>query len=304
MELVAEYPVEITHPDKFLWPEAEANVTKAAYIQYLIEVSPWLLAHLRDRPLTLIRYPDGIHGHSFYQKNSPSHAPEWVRKVPIWSDERKDVIHYVIADSLATLIWLGNQACVEFHVGFTTATRPGEPDSIAFDLDPTVPGFEPVREVAAELHRLLERLNLPHIPKTSGATGLQVFIPLETGHTFEQTKVFTKAVAVYLQHQLPNLVTLERLTKNRGRKVYIDYPQHGVSRTLIAPYSCRATKQATVSTPLLWSELEAGALPEHFTISTVPGRLQRQGDCMSAKRSPALLQEIIQFLTGHPSATL
>ncbi|OFW79844.1 MAG: DNA polymerase domain-containing protein, partial [Alicyclobacillus sp. RIFOXYA1_FULL_53_8] len=294
MELVAEHPVTITNPDKLLWPEA--NITKAGYIQYMIEVSPWLLPYLRDRPLTLIRYPHGVHGHSFYQKNCPTYAPDWIRRVPVWSDERKDVIQYVVADSLASLIWLANQACLEFHVGFTTLVRPTQPDSVAFDLDPTVAGFEPVREVALALHGLLDRLNLPHLPKTSGATGLQVFIPLQSGHTFEQTRIFTKAVAVYLERQLPNLVTLERLTKNRGTKVYIDFPQHGASRTLIAPYSCRATKLATVSTPLLWSELAAGALPEQFTITTVPPRLRKQGDCMAASNDLASLREIVRFL--------
>lgn len=301
MQVVAEHPVEITNPDKLLWPER--GVTKATFIKYLIDVSPWLLPHLQSRPLTVIRYPDGIHGHGFYQRNAPRGTPDWVRTTPSWSEDRKDVIHYVVVDSLSTLIWLGNLACLEFHVGFTTLMQTQHPTAVAFDLDPTVPGFDRVREVALALHRLLNRLGLPHIPKTSGATGLQVFIPLVQGHSYEDTRIFTKAIAQYLLSQLPGIVTLERLTRNREDKVYIDYPQHGASRTLIAPYSPRARANATVSTPLQWEELERGATPEEYTVFNVPQRLNRIGDPL-AVHNQASLHEITQFLQRHPQSSL
>ena len=284
-----------------MWPEQ--GITKADYVKYLIDVSPWLLPHLQNRPLTVIRYPQGVHGHAFYQKNAPTGTPDWVKTAPIWSEDRKDMIHYVIVDSLASLIWLGNLACLEFHVGFTTLLQPNHPTAVAFDLDPTVPGFEPVREVALTLHQLLKRLHLPHIPKTSGATGLQVFIPLTRGHSYEDTRVFTKAVAEYLLKRLPRIVTLERLTRNRKDKVYVDYPQHGASRTLIAPYSARARNHATVSTPLRWDELERGVTPEDFTILNVPGRLKKQGDPFTVPYQ-ASLREITAFLKNHPYQSL
>jgi bifunctional non-homologous end joining protein LigD len=301
MQLQAEYPVTITHPDKMLWPKA--RITKVQYVHYLVQVAPYMLPYLKGRPLTMIRYPDGVEGHSFYQKDSPAGKPEWVRTAAIWSADREADIHYVLVDSVATLIWLANLGCLELHVGFTTVDRPDEPTHVAFDLDPSVPGFEPVREVALQLHQLLKRLGLPHVAKTSGATGLQVFIPLAPGHSFADTRVFTKAVAEYLAQTMPETVTLERLTKNRGRKVYVDYPQHGHNRTLIAPYSARATDEATVSTPLRWSELMAGAVPEQFTVHSVPDRLREMGDLMDCGEG-AVLGDMVAFLRKHPEGTL
>lgn len=298
MEIQAEHPVAVTHPDKLLWPEA--GVTKAQYMQYLVDVAPWMLGHLRDRPITMIRFPHGIRRHSFYQKDAPPGAPEWVRTVPVWSEDREDFIHPIIVDSVSTLLWIANLACLEIHVGFATIRRPSVPTSVAFDLDPTVPGFEPVREVALRLHELLAGLGLPHVAKTSGATGLQIFVPLANGageasHSYRDTRVFTSAVATWLEHKLPRLVTLERLKKHRGDKVYVDYLQHGDHRTLIAPYSARATVHATVSAPLTWSELDDGALPEHFTVLNMGARVARTGDLMNV--GPGIdLAEINQFL--------
>ena len=296
MEISAEHPVVIRNPDKLLWPEA--GITKAHYMQYLVEVAPALLAHVRDRPVTMIRYPDGIEGHAFYQKNKPPGTPAWVRTTPLWSADRGETIHCVLVDSVATLLWLANIACLELHVGFTTVARPGQPTSIAFDLDPSVPGFEPVREVAMVLHDLLTELALPHVPKTSGATGLQVFIPIQPSYSFETTRLFTKAVAEYLQRKLPAIVTLERFKKQRGDKVYVDYLQHGEHRTLIAPYSARATPQATVSTPVRWAELAAGSVPEQFTLHNVAARLHAVGDLMNCG-PPAAIDVIVAFLTRH-----
>jgi bifunctional non-homologous end joining protein LigD len=301
MEIQAEHRVNITNPDKVLWPEA--NVTKMRYMKYLADVSAYMLPHIRSRPVTMIRYPNGIHGPYFYQKDKPKHLPDWVETIPIWSAEREDYIHAIVADSVATLLWLANLACLELHVGFTTMHNKHEPTAVAFDLDPSVPGFEPVAEVALRLHELLERLALPHAAKTSGATGLQVFIPLKPGHTFEQTRIFTKFVAEYLHLKLPNVVTLERLTKNRGQKVYIDYPQHGQNRTLIAVYSTRATAHATVSTPVLFRELAEGVRPEDFTIYTVPDRIRKLGDLMYPDVK-ADLQEYVRFLKKRPNASL
>lgn len=293
MILEAEHPVTVSNPEKVLWPQI--GITKLEYIRYLIDMSPWLLKHLFDRALTVIRFPDGVDAESFFQKDAPKGTPDWVRTTPVWSPDRKDYIHYVLADSVATLIWLGNLACLEFHVGFTTVRDEGVPTHIAFDLDPTVPGFERVRTVALALHDLLDRLQLPSCPKTSGATGLQVFIPLRHGYSFEDTKVFTEAVAQYLKAQLPELVTLERFKKDRGDKVYIDVPQHGSGRTLIAPYSPRSTADAKVSTPVSWAELEQGAVPEDFTIVNIADRMKTTGDLFEFE-SGVNLNPILEFL--------
>lgn len=301
MQLKAEHPVTITHPDKLLWPEA--GVTKLAYMQYLVAVAPFLLQQVQDRPLTMIRYPHGIHGHHFYQKDAPTGTPEWVKTVPIWSVDREDMIHAVVVDSVATLLWLANLACLEMHVGFATIQKPDHPTSIAFDLDPSVPGFEPVREVALAIHGLLDQLGLPHVAKTSGATGLQIFIPIVPEYSWAQTKLFTTAVAEYVAQKNPHCVTLERLTKNRGSKVYIDYPQHGNRRTLIAAYSARANAYAKVSAPLGWDELSSGTAPEDLTIQSVPSRIDTHGDLMNCG-APADLTEVLLFLEKHNHAAL
>jgi bifunctional non-homologous end joining protein LigD len=301
VEIAAEYPVKVTNPNKLLWPDA--GITKVGYMQYLAEVAPYMLPHLKGRPLTMIRFPDGVNGHSFYQKDAPQGTPEWVKTVARWSSDRNDDLHSVLVDSIATLLWLANIGCLEMHIGFTTIDHPDQPTHIAFDLDPSVPGFEPVREVAMCLHELLDGLGLPHVAKTSGATGLQVFLPLAQGYSFADTRLFTKAVADYLASTLSRIVTLERLKKNRGNKVYVDYPQHGSTRTLIAPYSARATKRATVSTPLRWSELAAGAVPTDFTIHSVPNRLQRVGDLMDIGPGIAL-EDIVSFLRRQPQGSV
>jgi len=296
MRIQAEYPVKITNPDKLLWPDV--GMTKAAYMQYLVDVAPVLLTHLRNRPVTVIRYPHGVGGQSFYQKNAPKGTPEWVTTTPIWSEDKNAFIHCVVVDKIATLLWLANQACLEFHVGFTTIVQPIEPDWATFDLDPTVPGFGRVRRVALALHDILNELQLPHVAKTSGATGLQLFIPLLKGHTFAQTRVITKAIAEYLQLQLPNDVTLARLKKDRADKVYVDYPQHGEHRTLICAYSARARQEGTVSTPVRWDELRSGAEPSDFTMKNVPQRIQALGDLMNCGR-PASLHHIASFFIGN-----
>ncbi|MBX5436836.1 MAG: non-homologous end-joining DNA ligase [Alicyclobacillaceae bacterium] len=294
--LQAEHLVRITRPAKLLWPQA--GVTKARYVRYMAEIAPVLLEHVRDRPLTVIRCPDGVGGPAFYQKHVPPGTPPWVRTLAVPAAGRGEPARVLLADSVATLMWLANQAAVELHVGFTRIGRPDEPDWVAFDLDPSVPGFDAVREVALALHRLLERMELPHLAKTSGATGLQVFIPLTGGHTFAQTRVFTRAVAEYLRAELPQLVTLERLKKDRGHKVYVDYPQHGRSRTLVAAYSPRATPAATVSAPLTWTELERGVRPEAFTIHNMAERVRAVGDLMRP-RERASLHRIVVFLERH-----
>ncbi|MBX6352844.1 MAG: non-homologous end-joining DNA ligase [Thermoflavifilum sp.] len=300
MQLIAEHPVEITHPHKLLWPEA--GIRKIDYLEYLAKMAPIMLPHLRDRPLTLIRWPDGVGGSFFYQKDAPEHRPSWVRTAAIWSKERGADIHYVLADSVATLLWLGNLAALELHTGFSRLNHPANPDWVAFDLDPSVPGFEPVREVALAVRDVLDELGVPSIPKLSGATGVQVLIPVVPNANFAAWKPFTRMVAGCVKERLPRRVTLERLKRDRGDKVYVDYPQHGAHRTLIAPYSARATRHATVAVPLRWDELEAGAVPEDFTIRNVPDRVHRIGDLLR-QLTPLDPTPIVTFFQSVPVPT-
>ncbi|BCJ85431.1 non-homologous end-joining DNA ligase [Effusibacillus dendaii] len=297
--LLAEYPVRLTNLDKLLWPEA--GITKSAYIEYVIRMAAYLLPHLKDRPLTLVRFPHGVSGKSFYQKNAPPDTPEWVATYPVYSAESKRVVHYILANNTATLIWLANQACIELHPWYSKIQAPNNPTNIAIDLDPSVPGFEKIKHTAFLIKEILDDLQMPSYPKTSGATGLQIFIPLRPGFSFEQTRKVTKFIAHFMAHQYPDLVTVERLVKNRGDKIYIDYLQHAPHKTLVAPYSPRPHPDAKVSAPLTWRELAQGAVPEDFTIRTMPERVQQVGDLFQPMEQAGIdITEILHFIENHP----
>lgn len=263
--------LQITNPDKPLWPEA--NVSKLGYIKYLIEVASVMLPYTENRLLTVIRYPHGIHDKFFYQKNLPDYAPDWIATAT-WESTR-----YPLLNDLPTLIWMANQAALEWHVSFHQAADE-IPTELVFDLDPSVPGFDSVAEAALQLKEVLDQLQLPAYVKTSGATGLQVYIPIERRYTFAQTRQVGEFIASYLVQKFPRTLTIERLVKNRGSKLYIDYLQHWRGKTLAAPYSTRAKPEATVSTPLRWEEVPR-IQPAQFTVHTVPERLKQLGDLFS-----------------------
>lgn len=282
--------VRITNPEKVLWPEAEIN--KFQYIQYLIEIAPYLLPYLRDRLLTTIRYPDGIHGKSFYQKNIPDHAPDWIQ-THIWRDT-----NYMLANDLPTLVWLGNQACLELHVAFNLYQQEAYPTELVFDLDPTdVDNFELVLEVSLRIKEVLDSLGLFSQVKTSGASGLQIYIPIDPIYTYHETHLLNKFIAEYVAQRFPEQVTIERLVKNRGTKLYFDYIQHGEGRTLPAVYSSRARPAASVSTPVLWSEVEGGFHPTDFTILNIRERVKQKGELFSAITTEKVYQSLDDLLT-------
>ncbi|WP_407649408.1 non-homologous end-joining DNA ligase [Brevibacillus composti] len=279
----------ITNPTKPLWPEA--NVTKMDYIRYLLEVATPFLAYTQNRLLTVIRYPHGIHDKHFYQKNLPDYAPDWIATKQ-WENSL-----YPLCNDVATMVWMANQAALEWHVSFHLASDE-RPTELVFDLDPSTPDFPPVIETALLLKELLDDLQLPAVPKTSGATGLQIYIPIQPRYTFEQTRMVGQFMATYLAEKRPDLITLERLVKNRGTKLYIDYLQPWRGKTLTAPYSTRARREATVSTPLLWEELPH-IHPTDFTVHTVPARLKQRGDLFAPvhdQRRRASLDPILSFL--------
>lgn len=297
VELAAEHSVQISNPDKLLWPSE--GLTKAHLLDYFVHMSPYLLQHLTGRALTTIRCPDGVDKHQFFQKDAPLPTPDWVTTVDVPSVKKDKLLKMVVVDSLATLLWLGNLACIEFHVGFDRVDVPDQPTWIALDLDPTVPGFERVRTVAVCIHELFNHLEVPHTAKTSGATGLQIFVPIVPRVNYDETRLFTQAVAQYVVSKHPSVATIERLTKNRGSKVYIDYIQHGARRTLIAPYSPRANTKAMVSTPITAEELTGTVTPADFTIQSVPRRVQHLGDLL-VRDEPYDIRPITKFLQRHP----
>jgi bifunctional non-homologous end joining protein LigD len=284
--------VKITNPQKILWPQAQ--ITKLDYIRYLVDVSSYMLPYLHDRLLTTIRYPDGIEGKSFYQKNRPEHSPSWIRSF-LWRDT-----NYILANDLPTLVWLGNQACIELHVAFNLSQREAYPTELVFDLDPTdVENFSLVLEVALRIKEVLDSLGLSSQAKTSGASGLQIYIPIDPRYPYEETRLLNKFIAHYVADKFPQQVTVERLVKNRGSKLYFDYLQHWEGKTLPTPYTPRAVNEGCVSAPVTWEEVGKGFVPSDFTIKNMLDRLENNGDLfqsITTKKFGQSLDDLLDFV--------
>ncbi len=268
--------LKLSNWDKTLFPQA--GFTKGDLISYYAQVAAVLLPHLHDRPLTLKRYPNGVDAPYFYEKQSPSHRPEWVATAKIGD------INYTLAQDRPTLVWLANLADVELHTSLSLAQRIERPTMLVFDLDPGAPAaIVECCEVGLVLHGLFSQLGLETVVKTSGSKGLQVYVPLNVSVTYEQTKPFARRVAELLEQRMPKLV-VSRMTKRlRPGKVLVDWSQNDVHKTTVNVYSVRARERPTVSTPVSWEEVsacrEAGD-PELLTFDTaqVLRRVQEQGD--------------------------
>jgi bifunctional non-homologous end joining protein LigD len=269
--------LKLTNLDKILYPSN--GFTKADLIDYYAQIAPVLLAHLRDRPLTLKRYPDGVQGEYFYEKQSPRHRPEWVETTAIWSEHSKREIHYTLCQNLPTLVWLANLADIELHPSLSLAGEPERPTTLAFDLDPGAPAsIVECCEVALELHEMFNQLGLSSFAKTSGSKGLQVYVPLnDPAITYEQTKPFAHAVAGMFQQRRPELVVSEMKKAKRSGKVLMDWSQNDPHKTTVSVYSLRAKEQPTVSVPVDWEEVE------RCRESKDPGRLVFDTDAVLAR---------------------
>lgn len=252
--------LELSNLDKVLYPQT--GFTKADAIDYYARVAPALLPHLRDRPLTLKRYPEGVEAPYFYQKEAPPH-PKWVDTVPVWSDTNGRLVNYCVANSLETLVWLVNAGDLEMHAFLHRSSDLQRPTTLAFDLDPG-PGADVLdcAQVAAWLKRALDAVGLQSFPKVSGSKGIQVYVPLNTKVTYEGprgTKPFSRAVAERLQAEHPDLVVSNMRRDLRKGKVLVDWSQNTESKTTVCAYSLRAKPEPWVSAPVTWREL-AGAL--------------------------------------------
>jgi bifunctional non-homologous end joining protein LigD len=256
--------------------------TKGQLIDFYTRAAPALLPHLRGRPLTLKRYPNGVDDKFFYEKNCPSHRPDWVRTA------RVDEIDYCLCDDLPTLVWMANLADLELHPSLSLAEEIERPTVMAFDLDPGEPaGIMECREVALLLRDTLERIGLECFPKTSGSKGIQVYAPLNAeGVTYDQTKPLSQALARHLEGQHPKLIVSQQKKELRKGKVLIDWSQNDEHKTTVSVYSLRAREQPTVSTPLTWDELEAAEGPDDlsFTADEVLERVAEHGDLFAPVR--------------------
>ena len=264
---------------KVYWP-AEGH-TKGDLLAYYQAIADVILPHLRDRPLHLNRYPDGIDGKSFYQREAKAGTPDWVRTVPIRRDD-VEVRHHVV-DDLQTLLYVVNLGSIDLHPWLSRASSLDEPDHAVLDIDPKSAPFQHVVRIARAAGRLLRGIGIRPLLKTSGKSGLHVFVPLQPGYTYDQSRMFIEAVARLVARELPDIATIERQPGQRDGKVYLDFLQNRRSQTIVPAYSARPVRGASVSTPLLWDELENPDLsPLDFTILTVPDRVAERGDLFRA----------------------
>ena len=266
----------LTNPKKVFWPDD--GYTKADLVAYYERVAPWLLPYLADRPVVLTRYPDGIGGKSFFQKDAPSWAPPWVRTERIRARGVEREIDYFIVSDVETLRYVANTGTIPLHLWASRVGSLERPDWLVLDLDPKGAPFTDVVAIALALRAILERLELPSFPKTSGATGLHILLPLAARYSYEETRTFANLLATLAVEAQPAIATIARMLRTREGKVYVDYGQNGHGQTIVAPFSVRPLPGAPVSCPLRWSEVTAKLDPRRFTIATMPARLDQLGD--------------------------
>ena len=274
--------LKLSNLDKVLYPEA--GFTKAQVIDYYTRIAPVLLPHLKNRPLTLKRYPDGVEGNFFYEKQCPSYRPKWVKTASVWSEGNQRDVHYCVANDLPTLVWAANLADLELHTSLSVQRNIERPTMLVFDLDPGAPAdIVQCAQVALWLRDVLAELKLKSFVKTSGSKGMQLYAPLNTPTTYERTKPFAHAVAQLLEQRHPRHVVSNMKKFLRTGKVLIDWSQNDAHKTTVCVYSLRAKALPTVSTPLAWDEVEAvwydksGADVE-FLAEDVLARVDRVGD--------------------------
>jgi bifunctional non-homologous end joining protein LigD len=268
--------VRFTNLDKVLWPED--GYTKKDLIDYYRTISPWLLPYLHDRPVVLTRFPDGIHGKSFFQKDAPEWAPRWLRTATVWSGGSERELRYFIVDDVHALEYLANSASIPLHVWSSRVGSLERPDWSIIDLDPKDAPFSSVVAVARALHALCDDIGLPNYVKSSGSSGLHVLVPLGGQCTHEQARLVAELLARRIVLELPELATITRVIDRRGGKVYLDYLQNGHGKLLVAPFSVRPLAGAPVSLPLRWSDVTGRLDIRKHTIRTAAKRLSRMGD--------------------------
>ncbi len=271
--LLNEHQVPIKNPDKVFWPDD--GYTKADIMRYYASIWPYLAPHLEGRPVSLVRYPEGIANSFFYQKDIPD-PPSWVKTVPIQSEGR--IINYALINNLETLIWSINLGCIEVHPWLSTINNLDCPTYVIFDLDPMEPAvFSDAVKIAQFIRILLHELKLEAFPKISGATGIHIYLPLNKGYSFKQANSFVKNLGKIIINAFPELATNERKVSQRGGKVYIDHLQNLKGKTIASVYSLRPFRGAPVSIPVTWDELTA-VHPGMFNINTAPERIEKIGD--------------------------
>ncbi len=267
--------IQLSNLKKIFWKEE--TYTKGDLIEYYRSISPWLLPYLRDRPLVLTRFPDGIDGKSFYQKDAPEFAPDWIRTVPIWSNDTQRDINYFIGDDVDSLVYIANLGTIPLHIWMSRVGSLEQPDWCVIDLDPKDATFAAVIKCATVLHRICGEIGLPDYVKTTGKTGLHIMIPLGKQCTYEQSRHIGELLARLVIRELGPIATIMRTINKRGEKVYIDFLQNRHGQLIVAPFSVRPLPGATVSMPLTWDEVNDDLDPKNYTIRNAVARMESLG---------------------------
>ena len=299
--------LKLTNLDKVLYPAT--SFTKGQVIDYYARIAPVMVPHLAGKPLTLKRYPNGVDEVPFFEKNATKHRPDWVKTAPIWSEGNKRNVNYILANDLPTLIWVANLAAIELHPSLALANDIECPRMMVFDLDPGPPAnIVQCCQVAIWLRAIFEHFNLQSFPKTSGSKGLQIYVPLNTKTSYDETKPFAHALARLLESEHRDLVVSDMRKAVRVNKIFVDWSQNDEHKTTISVYSLRARERPTVSTPVTWEEVERTLKKKDasllvFESHQVLERIEKMGDMFASLLSlKQKLPKLVGIGEGRPEA--
>lgn len=273
---IQQHAIKFTNLSKLFWPKE--HYTKRDFINYYYQIAPYILPYLKDRPQSLNRYPNGISGKSFYQKDISREAPDWLETFPYHTSDGENK-NFLVCTNEAGLLYMANMGCIEMNPWNSRLAHPEHPDWCIIDLDPTEKNtFEQVIQVAQVTKAVLDTYHIPGYCKTSGSTGIHIYIPLQAKYTYDECQLFGKWIAAQVHAELPSFTSIERMTQNRRGKIYVDYLQNRPKATLAAPYSLRPKPGATVSMPLHWEEVKPGLRMQDFNIGNAVSRVKNEGD--------------------------
>lgn len=275
---IGKNKLQFTNLDKIFW--SEKKITKGDVLDYYNDMNKYILPYLKNRPQSLKRNPNGIADNGFFQKDAGEEAPEWVKSKKIFSESTNKEVDYIICNDKATLLYLANLGCIELNPWNSKKDTLDFPDYFIIDIDPSEKNdYDDVVEVAKVVKTVLDKAKAPSFCKTSGASGMHVYVPLSAKYNYEHVRSFAELIASLTNEQIPEISTLERSLKGRDKnKIYIDYLQNSRAQTLACAYSLRPKPGATVSTPLQWKEVKRGLRPDRFNIRSVPKRMAKTGD--------------------------
>jgi bifunctional non-homologous end joining protein LigD len=270
------HDLKFTNLSKIFWPKEK--ITKRDMLNYYYQVVPFMLPYMTDRPQSLNRHPHGIEGESFYQKNVTGKVPSWIKTFPYHSEKDGRDKNFLVCTDEASLLYIGSLGCIEMNPWSSRIQSPNQPDWCIIDLDPDNNSFDQVIEAAQVTKQVLDSAGIPAHCKTSGSTGLHIYIPLGAKYSYEESKEFGRLIVKVIHSEIPKFTSIERLTERRKGKIYLDFLQNRPQATVAAPYSLRPKPKATVSTPLHWEEVKKGLRMQDFTILNVPDRIKSEGD--------------------------